>query len=258
METKNKIRPHWHINAKWMIGLVLVPIFALTFFAFNLFMLTNRENGIKTSANIISALYSPHSNVAQSLIAVRQAIEKSPDKSFYPFPDKSIKITASDLNKYSGEELKNKLYTQLAASIYDSEDSSLKSVGFLFAFTKAGHAFISKIFFILLPVTLVLLALVIYFSAGFGRLVTPGIIALLVGTPLTLILTLLQKSEGPSTVPAANAGWSQMALFIVRSLIPQFELLRKNYLLLTLVGLGLIAASIIGVIIRKIIKKKSE
>lgn len=256
MEIKTKNRPTWHINAKWVVGLVLLPVFAITFLAFNLYLLTNRENGIPASANLLSALYSPNSNIAESLISVRQTIEKSADKSFSPFPDKSIKITEEDLNKYSPEELKGKLFTQLAASIYDSDESVPETVGLLIAFTKTGHAYIQKILLILLPVALALMLLAVYFSYGFGRLATPGVMAILIGAPGALLLTLLQKSDGQAAVPGADASWTERILFIVRSLAPQFEALRKNYLWLTYAGIALIGLAIIGGIARKFIKRK--
>ena len=258
MEIKPRIRPAWHINAKWVVGLVLLPVFALTFLAFNLYLLTNRENGIPASANLLSALYSPNSNIAESLISVRQMIEKSTDKSFSPFPDKSIKITEEDLNKYSPQELKEKLFTQLAASIYDSDESAPETVGLLIAFTKTGHAYIQKILLILLPIALVLMLLAVYFSYGFGRLATPGVMAILIGAPGALLLTLLQKSDDPSAVPGADAGWSERIMFVVQSLAPQFEALRKNYLWLTYAGITLIAIGIVGGIVKKIIKKKEK
>lgn len=238
--------------------MILLPVFALTFLVFNLYLLTNRENGIPASANLLTALYSPNANIAESLSTVRQMIKNSPDKSFSPFPDKSIKITEEDLNKYSADEIKDKLFTRLAASVYDSDESTPEKVGLLIAFTKTGHLYVQKILFILLPIALILLALTIYFSAGFGRLVTPGVISLLAGAPAALLLMLLQKSNGLGTVPGPDAGWSERILFVVQSLAPQFDLLRQNYLWLTYAGLAMIAIGISGGIIRKIFRKPNE
>lgn len=256
MDAKPKTRPSWHINAKWVVGLILLPVFALTFLAFNLYLLTNRENGISASANLLTALYSPNSNIAESLSAVRQMIKNSPDKSFSPFPDKSIKITEEDLNKYSADEIKDKLFTRLAASVYDSDESTPEKVGPLIAFTKTGHLYVQKILSILLPVALVLLLLTVYFSAGFGRLVAPGIISLLVGAPTVLLLMLLQKSNGQDAISGPDADWSERILFVVQSLAPQFDFLRKNYLSLTYIGATLIIIGILGGIIRKFLKNK--
>lgn len=246
-----KGRPDWHIDAKWVCGLFLIPILAVTVVVLNLYILTSRENGIKFSARVLEALYAPNANIEKSAEAVREAIKNSPDKSFTPFPDKNIKITEEDLNNYSVSELTDKIFSDLAVSIYDSPKSNMTNVGLLAPITKYGHAVLGKVLGICVAVSILFLALAIYFSADFGRLITPGILVFVISFPGTLLFYLMQKNNNQTTVPSPEAGWPERIRFIIGSLSEQIDLIYRNYLVILLFGIGFILIGKIGRIILK-------
>lgn len=253
-DKKNRPRPEWHVDAKWITALIFIPIFALTFLAYNLFQMTKKENSVKVAGALISAVF-PVGDTEESLTQVRKAIQESPDKSLKPFPGTNVKITEADLNKYSASELRQKLFQELATSIYDSDKSSSSNLGLLVVFTKAGHDFIGKLLLIFSAVSLVLLALLILFSAGFGKALVPGIIFVILGLLPTFFLFAIDHApENSSPVPVGSeADIKQMATMALSKIAPQLsEIFFKNYLALTITGVLLLLVGIIGRIVQRI------
>ncbi|MCL5410274.1 MAG: hypothetical protein M1324_00250 [Patescibacteria group bacterium] len=270
----NKVRPYWHLDAKWLVALIFIPVFALAFFLCNLYVMTTEKNAVNVSAALLSALYAPGGDQgnSQEIEQVREAIKKSPDKAFKPFPGSDIQITEQDLDQYSIKDLKGKIFKELAKNIYnfdssdiktssDGKDNSLSTLGAMAIFTKDGHQFIGKIALIVSSIALVFLALLIFFSYGFGRMISPGIIFFIIGLPATILLLLLQKGAGNSSeaVDLEKLSLGQRVGAAVKVVGPQIsDVLLKNYIILLLTGVVLILTGIIGRIIQRHKKKKAE
>ena len=167
-ESTRKPRPYWHLDMKWIVALIFIPVFALSFLAANLYIMTERDNAVKVSAVILKAMYAPKDSSGE-IEKVREAIKNSPDKVLEPFPGTDIKITEADLDKYTPEELKQNLFYQLAGTIYDGSSSSqgmtlkeiAKNLGLMALFTKSGHDQIGNILIYPILVSALLLALLI-------------------------------------------------------------------------------------------------
>lgn len=267
IKNQSKIRPYWHIDAKWVVALIFIPIFTAAFLACNLYVMTNEKNAINVSSNILSALYSPggDQNNSKEIEEVRAAIRKSPDKALKPFPGLDIQITEQDLDQSNLANVKDKLFKELAKNIYNFDSTKMKynsegktdalsNLGVMAIFTKEGHQFIGKIALISSGIALVFLALLIFFSYGFGRMISPGIIFFITGLPATILLLLLQKETGNSseTIDLEKMSVTQRIGLAVKEVGPQIsDVILKNYIILTIVGIVLVLVGIIGRIIQK-------
>lgn len=272
MVEHTKVRPYWHLDAKWLAALIFIPVFIVAFLACNLYVMTTEKNAINISSALLSALYAPGEDQgnSQEIEQVREAIKKSPDKAFKPFPGSDIQITEQDLDQSNLANVKDKLFKELAKNIYNFDSSKTKSnfkdetdalsnLGAMAIFTKDGHQFIGKLALILSSIALVFLALLIFFSYGFGRLISPGIIFFITGLPATILLLLLQKGTGNSseTIDLEKLSVTQRIGLAVKEVGPQIsDVILKNYIILLSTGVVLILAGIIGRIIQRHKKNK--
>lgn len=258
-----KTRPDWHIDAKWIVSLLLIFVFAITFLVFNLFVLTKKDNAIGISSALLAAMFS-RGDSTNDIEPIRKAIKESPDKALKPFPGLDIKITEHDLDKSSVKEIKQRLFTELAASIYDynsapsrSKDKNTNSasqLGFMVIFTSEGHNFIGKILTVSLIISFALLLFSIWFSAGFGKAITPGVIFLIIGFLPTVILFLinLSGSKPLPIVDGSEADLKQQLSVLLASIAPLIsKVCFVNYLVLTLTGLSLVILGISGRLVQR-------
>ena len=267
MTEHTKVRPYWHMDAKWIAALIFIPVFIVAFLACNLYVITTEKNAVNVSAALLTALYAPggDQNSNQEIEQVREAIKRNQDKVLKPFPGLDIQITEQDLDQSNLANVKDKLFKELAKNIYnfdssnietspDGKNNSVSTLGAMAIFTKDGHQFIGKIALISSSIALAFLVLIIFFSYGFGRLISPGIIFFIIGLPATILLLLLQKGAGNSleAVDPEKLSLGQRAGAAVRVVGPQIsDVILKNYIILTVVGIILIFIGIIGRIIQR-------
>lgn len=251
----NTSRPSWHTDAKWICGLILIPILTATFWLFNLYQLTNQTNAVKLmSAALVDVVAPNQKDYTEDIKKIKETIRQSPDKVFKPFPGLDIKITEQDINQYPIEELKGRLFSELAQNIYGSDSDGLSNFGALVIFTRFGHQSIGKILIYATLVSVLFLALLVYFSYDFGRLVSPGVIFILIGLPATLLMAILQKMPAGPPPPLAAGEitlWQRATSFgsAIAPTIAQVGL--KNYLILTALGWFLVLTGLIGRTIQK-------
>lgn len=269
-DSKEKIqkpRPYWHLDMKWIAALLSIPILGLTMLIANLYILTERENAVKVSSTILKAMYAPASQTGEKEIAeIRKAIKNNPDKVLKPFPGTDIQITEADLDKYSPDELKQNIFAKLAETIYDSSKSSETGIslkesfgklGLMAIFTEEGHSQISMILIYTVLISIVLLAFLVYFSYGFGRFFSPGLIFMLTGLPMLLVLTILRKQPEAQTFATGEMNMQQGVTQFVSAIGPTISgLTAKNYLILVIVGTALVLVGIIGRIIQKAVLRR--
>lgn len=258
-------RSYWRVNMKWVIALIFIPVFAVTFLLFNLYVITDETNSIKVSSVLLKEMYSPGNNTnANEVQEIRAAIKKSPNKVLLPFPGVDIKITEGDLDKYSTSDIKTRVFQELAKNIYNFDSSKkennhegkkgiLSNLGLMAIFTKEGHVFLGNILVYAVLASALPLSLLIYFSYGFGRLVSPGVVAIIVGLPIIVFLTVLQKKTEESGVILGTSEISiqqRLSAFIGAVGPTISDIFLKNYSILTVIGVILIVAGLIGRIIQ--------
>lgn len=270
IENKIKIKPYWHIDMKWIVSLILIPLLAVTFLILNLYKSTDEVNGVEVSSTLLAAMYSPGSkNYDNEINEIRTIIQKSPDRTLRPFPGLDIKITEQDIEKYPVTEIKKRIFLELAKNIYDFNPAKMKlnkegktdvfsNFGLMAIFTKTSHQFIGKILIYGASASIIFLILLVYFSYGFGRLISPGLIFVLIGLPSVLFLTVLQKTPENSQIPlgAKEISTQQRISMFVSEVGPTIsKIFQRNYIILIIVGLILILIGIVGKITQRQAKK---
>lgn len=227
---------------------------------FNLSTLTERDRAIKLSATIVASLFSKEGlDDASGLEEFRQKAAASPNNTFAPieqFP--SLQISKQDALTLSPRDLRIAIFSQITTPIYDKglrgaaagitqdkaeQEKFASQAALLGVFTKTTHERVRQIFYIGAALTIAFLVAAVYFSAGLGRLVTPGLL-LLATSPLGTIASLLllhPPKDGDSPFAALPP---QVAQEIGASL-------GRSYTVSSLVGAFLLLLALVLTLVRK-------
>jgi hypothetical protein len=210
-------RPYWHVDAKWITGILLAVALAGCLLLFTAARLTNRTNGPRLLAFSIGsvALQQNDSTKIQELVRQALAHHQTSVRPIEGFP--TVNISKTDLN-LSVDELKLKLFAPVATLIYSKgvdgaaqqlfatpkeREQFVKQASFLKVVSTDTHNRLTTLQNVLIVPVVVLLLLTIYFSRGWGRLATPGVIGVLVGLPGYVAgKALLASDNSSATLPA--------------------------------------------------------
>lgn len=200
-------RPYWHVDLKWIFGLMAVVALGAALLFFNLSNLTERDRAIKLSATIVASLFSKEGlDDSSGLAEFRQKAQSSPDETVTPidqFP--WLKISKEEALTLSPRDLRIAIFSQMTTPIYDKglkgaaaqitqdpaeQEKFTQQASLLGVFTHSTHETLQRVFYVSAAAAIVLIVMAIYFSAGLGRLVTPGVL-LLATSPLGTFAGLL-------------------------------------------------------------------
>lgn len=258
-----KPRPYWHVDAKWICGIILLFVLGISLILGALVKLTDEQRGPKIAALAIGAAFVRGDEATAKEEAGREIAKQG--GAIYPLADfPEVVITEKDLD-LPAKDIKLKVFGPIASSIYndgiegtadrfaktpEQKEKFIKDAFFFKPFTKQTHQSLKSIakLFTLLSVFFALA--LIYFSAGWGRLANPGLLLLLVSLPgsfLALALTHPPKSgDGPGGGLPAD----------LTSEIGQP--LSQTYSRITILALALLVAALIGKIVSSIIGHKQS
>ncbi len=201
-----KDRPLWFIDAKWVVGILFVLVFSSTLALYNVMQLTDRERAVEVITVAIEKSLSKAEGNIQNLIAeyknelAAKAEQESPAepteerpiakilKSFFP---------ESEILTSSPEQLKTKMLQDIAVPFYEGGTSAIFTMLRGVDYTKyldeglqsfqiysdETHQQMQTWFGISLTVSLVVLLGLIYFSCGWGKLFSPGLVLLIASFP---------------------------------------------------------------------------
>jgi hypothetical protein len=229
-----------------------------------IYKITERGVAVPLLTNVITLGIKKGSPAEQqkSLDELRAKIQASPTKSIQPIPGFPATITEADL-QLSPDQLVQKLFGQIAAPMYDQgvravaeqhasdkaeQDKFVQQAGVLGLFSKDRHSGQGKVVMISLVLMLPLLAGAIWFSSGFGRLVTPAVVLLVVAVPGLLIWNGLHfwMSHADNPLDANPTNVLEMITATRGSFLPVATAGRSVYQTATQVGVGLLVAALIG------------
>jgi hypothetical protein len=254
-QTQPKPRPYWHVDAKWISGIGLFFALGLTLLLFNLTAITDREFATRSTATLVASLFSKEGLDDDSGLAeFRQKVNDTPGDTVVPIPQFPwLTLTKQDALTLGPRELRIKIFSQLTTPIYDKgldgaaaqftsnpaeQKEFKKNATLLGLFTSETHKTLKKMFTIVSIVAAVLLAAVIYFSAGWGRLVSPGLLLLVVALPGALFSLILAHPPQDGDAPFAA---------LPKELTDTLSSnLSHSYLYAALLGVFLLVAALIG------------
>lgn len=157
-----KPRPYWHVDAKWIVGLLTVAVLTVSLVVFGLFRLTD-ETRAPAFVN-----------------AVAKDLMTNPNSDF----------DASQLNRHIQPlyEKGSEGVAKAASSDTAQQLSISKQLEIFNVFTRKGHEQLFALSIVLGIVLALLLAGLAYFSYRAGRFLSPGIVILIVSLPGTMAL----------------------------------------------------------------------
>lgn len=261
-----KQRPYWHVDMKWVCGIGAFFALSAALVLVNLAILTERERAVELSATVIAGLFSRNGiEDAEGVEEFRRLAAAAPGDEVAPIPQYPwLKVSKDDAANLSPRELKVKIFRQLTEPIYDNglsetarrvsdnpdeQQKFQKDAALLGLLTRSTHETLRQFALIAgLAATLFLVGAVL-FSAGWGRLVTPGIIALLVGPFGALAGLLLARPPRDGDGPLA-------------SLTPELShqlgtALLNSYGAVCIAGGVLLLGAVIGKIVLMLVRQKS-
>jgi hypothetical protein len=264
-----KLRPYWHVDAKWITGIFLLFLLNATFLIFMLVQVTAAKQGIEILTVILASSFSQEGLDQEVDIEImHQKIAESPDGSWKPIPGLNIVVREQDIAGLSPREIRLWFFRQLAEPIYyggqqglanlstDPEmqknmEGGLGPLGFINAET---HSKLNKVFLVLGLIALTFLGLLVYFSYRFGRLGSPGCVIFLAAVPGLILFSgargwLERAGQNPNSETEVTTVtlYTQMAARLAVDVLPNIvQKALQTYLLLTFLGFGLMLAALIG------------
>ena len=274
--------PYWHVDAKWIAGILLLFILSATMLTSILTQITDEEQGIEILTIMLANSFSREGLDQEGDIEIiRENIAESPDGSWEPLPGLNISVREEDMAGLSPREIRLWFFRKLAEPIYyegqdglanlatdpemrENMEGDLGPLGFINVGT---HARLNRILLILTLASLALLGLLVYFSYSFGRLGSPGCVIFLAAVPGVVVFSLMRgwlenaaRNPTEASEESAMTIYTQLIERLAGDVLP--GIVQKGlwtYLLLTLVGMALILAAVAGaLVIRARERRKSS
>lgn len=264
-----KPRPYWHVDAKWITGILLLLLLNITFLAYVLVQVTAPEQGISLLTVMLASSFSAEGgglDASNDMDIIRQKIAESPNGEWQPIPGMKIVIREADIAGKTPREARLWFFRQWAEPLYYNGAQGLASlmttpemqksveggVGLLGFVTAETHGKIQRVFFGLGLASLFLIGLLVFFSYRFGRLGSPGCIIFLAAIPGLILLGGLrgwieQSAQQPATTGEVTyiTRYTQLAVEVLPDVVHKAM---QIYQFLVFLGLGLMLVALIGTV----------
>jgi hypothetical protein len=273
----SKPRPYWHVNAKWITGILLFFVLGLTLLTYNLVQITNEQPAVEAVTTALALSFSPQGlDDEKDVNLFIKQLQKSPNSSLPPIPGLKIIVKESDIAGLSPREMRLYLFRQIAKPLYWQGPEGLialtddlvmkqkiaEGIGPISVLTLKTHQTLNKIFIVLLIISFALLLPLVFFSCRFGRLASPGLVILAASLPGTIVFNfigIVLRSNNISQPPTATTGISGMIGYMAaNALPPMVSIIARNYLFFSILGLGLIFLALAGKVVWRLAKRKID
>lgn len=236
-------RPYWHVDMKWICGILFALGLWATLALYTLSTLTSERIAVPVVTQIAAAIVGQHGMASPAEIEkFKQGARLLPGDKVETLP--GIFITKTDLETLSADEIRLKIIGQIVSPYYELGPEGVaakqttnpeerakieQQVGFAGLINRSTHDTLQRLMWISLGLLAIPLAGLIYFSAGFGRLVSPGLIMAFTAFPgaiAKLILEIATRSSKPVGGNGSTGGVPGLSPesleMIVRALLPGF------------------------------------
>jgi hypothetical protein len=209
-QAQPKVRPYWHVDAKWVCGLLFMAGLWVSLLLYCIRTLTSEKVAVPLATSVVATMFSRDGlDATNDLDEFKQKAADTPGDFVEPLP--GVKISKVDLNSLPPRELRLKIFEQVVRPYYElgldgvakqsggdvATQQKIKEQGFALGFVnKKTHHQIDLAFMYVLGLTLLPLLGLILFSHRFGRLVSPGLILLFVPLPGAIFFTVLASAGG--------------------------------------------------------------
>ncbi len=198
-KTANKVtartRPYWHVDAKWIFALLLGVAVIVFLWIDTATQATDREVAVPVTTTLVALQFSPDGlDEDTGMEQIRTQWLASDQEEFRPIEGMPIVLTREQVETLSARELRLAVARQMAEPLYDDgvegfaasiSDDPVEREKFendaqlLGLVSSESHERLSGIRWLALAALIILVAPAVYFSAGLGRLITPGVVLVL-------------------------------------------------------------------------------
>lgn len=261
-----RVRPYWHVDAKWITGLLLLWTLSYSLILYHLYQFSAREPATQTLSLALGAGLSVMGGFQLDdpalLDQLQQRLAATPGQPIEIIPGLALTIQPEDLVGKTPRQAMALITDQLAGPIYDNgvqgladlaQDPVLQQAiidnGTLFnVLTMDTHLRLERSLQIMAGVSGFLLLLLIVFSARFGRIGSPGCVLFVVGLPgIFLWVVSRGLAQRVAALPDRSAGALTFAGYVLSQALPErLATLTQNYLLTLVIGICLLALAILG------------
>lgn len=274
--TLQKPRPYWHVDAKWVLAILLTIMAAVTLPIVAAYYLTSEGPATKLISYAMAGLTSPQGIDSEEGLKELRAETLAKGSKTITFGGVDVTLTVEDVTTLSPRELRLKVFGAFATRFYhqgaegiarsqgasaESTETLKKDASLISVFGKEVHDQVGMALVWVALIDLLLLAGVVFFSHRFGRLVSPGIVLLLVGLPGILFGAI--ASQNPEVVGAAReqnpadiaAMIGTFISYIGPLIVPYFA---SVYLFALVSGVGLLLLAGVAKLVYMFIHRKKD
>jgi hypothetical protein len=265
IEAKKNIRPYWHVDAKWICGLVFMFLFGLSLFTWGLYQITNPKSGIDIMTKMITLAFSRDGiDSTKDIDEVKAKLAASPTKTVQPNPALNVTLTEEDIAGKTPREIRYLIFSQVATPIYyngkgaeevlntsEARANFKKDTFLLRLFSESSHKAIRIAMITLSLLSAVFLGMVVFFSARFGRIANPGFVIFASSWFWALFfvfLTSVSKNFSDTAISfGQDSGYGTMIGPFVREVVPDIaQVFARFYLYPVFAGLFLLLLATVG------------
>jgi len=265
---KVRNRPYWHVDAKWVTSLLLVPLLAAAFLIHTLVQITAEGPAVETASLLLGLMFSRDGlDEETDVAAFRQQLEADPDGCIQPIEALRISVCQEDIADLPPREARLLIFRQIAQPLYqdgadglaglasDPEAGSTMSqgIGLLSFFTRETHLALTRVLAILALGCAALFVPLILFSFRFGRIGSPGCAIAAAAIPGAVLFAFFAVIFNPPPPAAGEPGMTEIAGALAAEVLPAIARIAiGTYLIAVGAGLLLILFSILGTVVSRL------
>jgi len=268
-----KPRPYWHVDAKWVTSLLLVPLLAAAFLLYSLVQMTAERPAVEAMTLVLAVMFSGNTLDDETDIALfRGELEADPDGCIRPIDALQVEACEDDLAGLSPREARLFLFRQMAQPLYahgaeglvelaaDPETAQVmdQGIGALSLFTLETHQVLQRALRTLAIVCGVLFIPLMLFSHRFGRIGTPGCAIFVAALPGALLFAFFAFGFHPPPSPPGERGLTELLGSMATNVLPVLaKAAIRSYALLVALGLLLILIAILATVIARLRRRQN-
>lgn len=256
IEHTPKPRPYWHVDAKWISGLILAFMLSVTLLIYGLVQVTAEQPATEVLTLATALMFSPNGLDDESDIALlRQVLALSPDGTIQPIPGMGITVSAQEIEGLTPRETRLQFFRKWAEAIYPdgiqgladlADDPELKAQilegGAVFnVLTLPTHQALQRALILLAAVSFFMFIPLVLFSYRFGRIGSPGCALFFASLPGAIFFTFLAMAVKPILAPSIEeSSATGMLGYLVSQVLPSMaKSIGQSYQVFLALGVGL-------------------
>jgi hypothetical protein len=215
----HNVRPYWHVDLKWICGILFAVGLGVSLLLFLAATLTSKRIAVPIATEVAASMVSRNGlDDTTDIDEFKKKAAAQPGEAVETLP--GIFVTKADLATLSPRELRLKIFAQVVTPYYElgakgvaakqtndpQEQANIEQqVGVMGLLNQQTHDGLQRSFWISLGALVLPLIGLIRFSAGWGRLVSPGIIMAVMTFPGAVGAVIFEIAKR-SSKPAGGGG----------------------------------------------------